>query len=167
MVDMSDWVTYVNEQTIEICSCGHPIGEHGTPRCRVDRSNCNCIKFHSLFVVRDAESFYRPHTSTGVGHALIQGLVNCGAPLEWIELSERDLGKQPECYRCGRCTHALMPILMDRHSSRAVTEVSKGRMTRLWCNKCCDREGIEFFPEVAIIINSALERRQTRGGLIP
>ena len=160
MVDMSDWTAYVRSQPIEICTCGHPIGEHGRVSCRVDRSNCNCMRFRSLFVVRDAKSFYRSHTSTGVGHALIQGLVNCRAPLESIELSERDLGKQPECYRCGMPTRLLMPVLMTVHGSRPALDVSKGKMTRLWCESCCRFEDIIYTPVVAEVIESAWHRRR-------
>ena len=166
-MDMSDWAAETRNRPIQICTCGHPGREHEKRGCRVDRSNCNCTKIHSLFVVRNTESFYKPHISTGIGHALIQALLSSNDDVESVELSDRDLGKQPECHRCGRFTSSLMPILMDRYGSRAVTEVSMGRMTRLWCPDCCEREGIEFYPGVAVIIKLAWDRRQSRKGLVP
>ena len=163
-MDMSDWAAEMRSRPIQICTCGHPSREHEARGCRFDKSNCNCIKFHSLFLVKNTECFYKTHMSTGIGHALIQALLNCKHDIESIELSDRDYGKQPECYRCGRFVSSLMPMLMDRHSSRAVTDVSKGRMTRLWCKDCCDREGIEFFPHVAIMISNAWQRREIGRG---
>ena len=167
MMDSPIKIPYIHVPRFEICSCGHPYSEHGSGVCRLERSNCNCRKFHSLFTVQNRASFYQPHVSTGTGHALIQALLNCDDDMTSINLSDRGLGVRPECYRCGSFTNHLMPILMDRHSSRAVNEVSKGRMTRMWCIACCDREGIVFFPGVAIVIGEAWHRRRLRKGLVP
>jgi len=150
----------MSDRHIEICACGHPSGEHAWEGCRVDRSNCNCKKIRGLFVVKNAASFYQPHVSTGVGHALIQGLMKCDESVESIQLCGRDLGKLPECYRCRRFTSSLTPVLVNRHSMKAVSEVSQGRMTRLWCDRCCELEEIDFFPHVAIVIRLAWERGQ-------
>jgi hypothetical protein len=160
-------IPYTHVQRFEICSCGHPYSEHGWGDCRLERSNCNCRKFRSFLSVQNKASFLRPHISTGIGHALIQALIHCEDDVETIDLSDRDLGVRPECYRCSSYTNRLMPILMDRHSSRAVKEVSKGKMTRMWCDSCCNREDIEFFPGVAIVIGMAWDRRRIRKTFVP
>jgi len=149
-------------RVLEICTCGHPIVEHFGGICRVNNSNCNCRLGRPIFVVVNPESFYKPHTSVGLGHALIQGVLHHQGGLEGIELSTSDIGRNPECYRCRRYTVQLMPILVNRHSVQAVSDVSKGKMTRLWCNSCCELEGMEFIPYVHYAIEAALRRRIAR-----
>jgi hypothetical protein len=144
---------------VHICACGHPAGSHTDRACLVNRSFCNCRKFHSLFKVEDERSFLKPHTSIGMGHALIQGVLSHLEGIESIHLSDVGLGKSPECYRCRKVTRLLMPVLMNVHSVRPVTDVSKGKMTRLWCESCCNLEDVEYFPVVAEVMESAWQRR--------
>ena len=143
-----------------ICTCGHPSGNHYGGGCQVNRSFCNCRKLHPLFKVADDKSFYKPHTSIGLGHALIHGVLDHEDGPESIELSDYDIGKSPECYRCRKVTRLLMPVLMNVHSVRPVTDVSKGKMTRLWCESCCNLEDVEYFPVVAEVMESAWQRRR-------
>ncbi len=145
---------------VHICACGHPAGSHTDRACLVNRSVCNCRKFHSLFKVEDERSFLKPHTSIGMGHALIQGVLSHLEGIESIHLSDVGLGKSPECYRCRKVTRLLMPVLMNVHSVRPVTDVSKGKMTRLWCESCCNLEDVEYFPVVAEVMESAWQRRR-------
>ena len=145
---------------VHICACGHPAGSHTDRACLVNRSFCNCRKFHSLFKVEDERSFLKPHTSIGMGHALIQGVLSHLEGIESIHLSDVGLGKSPECYRCRKVTRLLMPVLMNVHSVRPVTDVSKGKMTRLWCESCCNLEDVEYFPVVAEVMESAWQRRR-------
>lgn len=146
----------------EICPCGHPIHEHGIQRCMVGNNTCNCRHARPLFAVTNYTSFLGPHYSAGIGHALMQGVLTHPEGLDGISLSSRDLGKNPECYRCMLPTTVLMPILVNRNSVKAVTDLSRARMTRLWCEGCCELEEIEFIPYVAYAINLAWNRRHRR-----
>ncbi len=148
----------------EICPCGHPLSGHRGGYCQVSVLTCHCLHGQPLFVVTNADSFRLPHTSVGIGHALIQGVLNHTHGLEGISLSSGYLGRDPECYRCRRRTSALMPVLVNTHSIKAVTDVAKGKMTRLWCFDCCDLEGVTFVPYVAFAIEHA--RRARRGEAI-
>ena len=138
---------------VEICSCGHALRAHTLNTCEGSQGTCHCRKLHRLLVVESAASFSKPHSSVGIGHALIQGVLGHPEGSEAIHLSPRDLGRNPECYRCRRLTTNLMPILVNRHSLNAVKDVSKGRMTRLWCDICCELEEIPFLPYVADVID--------------
>jgi hypothetical protein len=138
---------------VEICSCGHALRAHTLSTCEGSQGTCHCKKIHRLFVVESANSFCKPHTSVGIGHALIQGVLGHPEESGVIDLSHKDLGRNPECYRCRRPTTNLMPLLVNRHSLNAVKDVSKGRMTRLWCDICCELEEISFLPHVANVID--------------
>jgi hypothetical protein len=167
LIAFSDHYSTPWPSVVEICSCGHPLRNHTMSTCEGSRGTCQCRKLHPLLVVKNAESFRKAHTSVGVGHALIQGLLDYPGGLDQIGLSKRDLGRNPECYRCGVSTPNLMPILVNRHSTMAVHEVSRGRMTRLWCDKCCEREDIEFLPHLANVIKFGLIRRRNGEDLVP
>jgi hypothetical protein len=143
---------------VEICCCGHALKSHTLSACEGSRGTCRCMKIHPLLAVENASSFSNPHSSVGVGHALIQGILSHPAGAAEIQLSKRDLGKRPECYRCGRLTHALMPVLVNRHSVKAVSDVSRGRMTRLWCSECCELEEVPYSPILSEVIRAALNR---------
>jgi hypothetical protein len=145
-----------------ICTCGHPSGKHFGGKCKANRSFCNCRKVHPLFAVANDKSFYKTHTSIGLGHALIHGVLDHEDGPESIELSDYDIGKNPECYRCGFFTRLLMPVLMRVNSSWPAPDVSKGKMTRLWCESCFRREDVVYSPVVADIIEAAWHRRRGR-----
>lgn len=144
----------------DICVCGHPVKSHTLGPCEGSLGTCNCKKIWQIFSVLDPQSFSRPHLGIGEGHALIQGVLNYPEGYEGILLSNVGLGKSPECYRCMQRTNLLMPVLVNRHSVKAVTQVARGRMTRLWCHKCCDLEELDFVPYVAYAIDLAWKKRQ-------
>lgn len=145
---------------IDICTCGHTPKSHTPGTCEGSLGTCNCNKIYPFLRVTNAQSFCRPHVSTGEGHALIQGVINHPEGFSGIDLSHSSLGKNPECYRCRKYTSKLMPVLVNRHSMKAVKEVSRGRMTRLWCQGCCELEEVEFVADVAVVIQEAIRRRK-------
>ena len=143
----------------DVCVCGHPTRSHDYISCEGSSGTCRCKKIWPLFRVTNPRSFLRPHSGIGEKHALVQGVINHLDGLDGIFMANSALGKNPACYRCGRFTSDLMPILVNRHSMNAVQEVSKGKMSRLWCFGCCDLEAVEFSPHVAIAIESAQKIR--------
>jgi len=141
----------------DICVCGHPTRGHDYISCEGSSGTCRCKKIWPLFRVTSPQSFLRPHTGIGENHALIQGVINHAEGLDGIFMANSELGRNPACYRCGISTKRLMPILVNRHSMKAVKEVAMGRMTRLWCDRCCELEEVAFVTDVAWAIFSAFK----------